>query len=57
MHVHANLIGGEWVKGPGVIRNINPANTDEVLGEYSSADAAQTEQAIAAARVAFRHGA
>ncbi|MGZ9110071.1 MAG: aldehyde dehydrogenase family protein [Rhodoplanes sp.] len=53
MHVHANLIGGEWVKGPGVIRNINPANTDEVLGEYSSADAAQTEQAIAAARVAF----
>jgi alpha-ketoglutaric semialdehyde dehydrogenase len=53
MDVHANLIGGEWVEGPGLVRNINPANTDEVLGEYSSADAEQTEQAIAAARAAF----
>ena len=47
--MHGNLIGGEWVEGPDTIRDINPANTDDVVGEFSSADAAATERAIAAA--------
>jgi alpha-ketoglutaric semialdehyde dehydrogenase len=48
-----NFIGGEWVEGPGVTRNINPSNTNDVVGEYAKADKAQTEKAIAAARAAF----
>ena len=48
-----NLIGGEWVDGSGVTRNINPSNTNDVVGEYARADKAQTEKAIAAAKAAF----
>ena len=48
-----NFIGGEWVDGAGVTRNINPSNTNDVVGEYARADRAQTEKAIAAAKAAF----
>src|SRR5258706_2136209 len=48
-----NYIAGEWVEGTGVNRNINPSNTNDVVGEYSRADRAQTVQAIAAATAAF----
>ncbi|MET0678081.1 MAG: aldehyde dehydrogenase family protein [Bradyrhizobium sp.] len=48
-----NFVGGEWVDGTGVCRNINPSNTNDVIGEYAKADKAQTEQAIAAAKAAF----
>ena len=44
-----NLIGGEWVDGPRVSRNINPSDTRDVVGEFAQADAAQARQAIAAA--------
>lgn len=47
------LIDGEWVEGSTASRNINPSNTDEVVGEYAYADRAQAENAIAAARAAF----
>src|SRR6201989_2230895 len=48
-----NFIGGEWVDGTGVSRNINPSNTNDVVGEYARADKAQTTKAIAAAKAAF----
>ncbi|MGJ4890040.1 aldehyde dehydrogenase family protein [Bradyrhizobium sp. HKCCYLRH3099] len=48
-----NFIAGEWVDGSGVTRNINPSNTNDVVGEYAKADKAQTEKAIAAAKAAF----
>jgi aldehyde dehydrogenase (NAD+) len=48
-----NFIGGEWVDGTGVARNINPSNTNDVVGEYAKADKAQTQRAIAAAKAAF----
>src|SRR6516162_3970788 len=48
-----NFIGGEWVDGTGVTKNINPSNTKDVVGEYARADKAQTETAIAAAKAAF----
>ncbi|MBI5264634.1 MAG: aldehyde dehydrogenase family protein [Bradyrhizobium sp.] len=51
--VFKNFIGGEWVDGTGVTRNINPSNTNDVVGEYAKADKAQTEKAIAAAKAAF----
>ena len=47
-----NLIGGEWVEGARVRRNINPSDTRDVVGEYAQADAAQARQAIAAAATA-----
>src|SRR5437899_3130713 len=48
-----NFIGGEWVDGSGITRNINPSNTKDVVGEYAKADKAQTEKAVAAAKAAF----
>ncbi len=47
-----NLIGGEWVEGASVSRNINPSDTRDVVGEYAQADAAQARAAIAAAQAA-----
>ena len=51
--LHRNYIGGEWVEGVATNLNINPSNLDDVVGEYASADASQTEAAIAAAHAAF----
>ena len=42
-----NLIGGEWLEGPRVSRNINPSDTRDVVGEFAQADPAQARQAIA----------
>ncbi|TPI20541.1 aldehyde dehydrogenase family protein [Mesorhizobium sp. B4-1-1] len=47
-----NLIDGEWL-GEAGSRNINPSNTNDVLGEYASAGPEQATQAIAAAKAAF----
>src|ERR1700760_4457804 len=48
-----NFIGGEWVDGSSITRDINPSNTKDVVGEYARADKAQTEKTIAAAKAAF----
>jgi aldehyde dehydrogenase (NAD+) len=53
MKTYDNLIGGEWVAGATTAPNINPSDTDDVIGLYAQADTAQAEQAIAAARAAF----
>ncbi len=50
--LHANLIDGEWIAGEGV-PNRNPSNTDDVVGTYARASAADAQRAIAAARAAF----
>jgi aldehyde dehydrogenase (NAD+) len=50
--LHRNLIDGEWVGGEGV-PNINPSNTDEVVGLYARASLDDTQRAIAAAKAAF----
>ena len=47
-----NLIDGEWVGGD-VVPNINPSNTNDVVGEYARATKAQAEAAIAAAKAAL----
>ena len=44
-----NLIGGEWLAGPRLSRNINPSDTRDVVGELPQADPALARQAIAAA--------
>jgi aldehyde dehydrogenase (NAD+) len=48
-----NWIGGAWVDGKGVSRNINPSDLSDLVGEYAQADAEQTGSAVAAARDAF----
>ncbi|HEX9167507.1 MAG TPA: aldehyde dehydrogenase family protein, partial [Roseiarcus sp.] len=50
---HRNFIAGEWVDGPTVTRDINPSDTNDLIGEYAQADAAQTGAAIDAAHAAF----
>ena len=47
-----NLIGGEWVDGE-AIPNINPSDTNDVVGEYARASKDDAQAAIAAAKAAF----
>jgi acyl-CoA reductase-like NAD-dependent aldehyde dehydrogenase len=47
--LHKNFIAGEWLAGIEVNHNINPSDTDDVVGDYARADAAQALQAIDAA--------
>jgi alpha-ketoglutaric semialdehyde dehydrogenase len=46
---HRNFIAGEWVEGPTSVDNINPSDTDDIVGRYTRADAAQARAAVAAA--------
>ena len=55
MTLHHNLIAGEWVGSNGV-ENINPSNTNEVVGLYATASADDAKTAIAAAKAAFPAG-
>ena len=48
-----NFINGDWVFSEATVKNINPANTGDVIGEYAQADAGQVEHAIASARDGF----
>src|ERR1700724_1750987 len=50
---HRNFIAGEWVDGSAFTRDVNPSDTNDVVGEYAQADGAQTNAAIDAARAAF----
>lgn len=52
MTIHQNLIAGEWV-GTDAVKNINPSNTNDVVGEYARASTEDAKNAIAAAKVAF----
>jgi alpha-ketoglutaric semialdehyde dehydrogenase len=51
--LNKNYIAGEWVEGDGAARNVNPSNTDDVVGLYARASAAQVDTAVAAAKAAF----
>jgi len=48
-----NFINGQWVDGANATPNVNPSNTTDVIADYTQADRAQAEAAIAAARAAF----
>lgn len=47
-----NYINGAWLDGASTATNINPSNTDDIIGHYAQADAQQAELAIAAAAAA-----
>ena len=50
--LHKNLIAGEWVAGDTSL-NINPSDTNDVVGEFSRASADDVRTAIAAAKSAL----
>src|SRR5215813_5129922 len=54
--VFKNFINGEWVapKGGKTHENRNPANTDEIIGEFPLSSEADVEQAVAAAKAAYK---
>lgn len=49
MSEHFNYIAGEWVRGRDTAANVNPSDTEDVIGHYPLADAEQTRAAISAA--------
>ena len=50
--LHKNYIAGEWREGDAA-PNINPSDTNEVIGHYARASAEDAQAAIAAAKAAF----
>jgi alpha-ketoglutaric semialdehyde dehydrogenase len=52
MTIYQNLIAGEWV-GSDATKNINPSDTNEVIGLYADGTTEDTKNAIAAAKAAF----
>jgi aldehyde dehydrogenase (NAD+) len=51
-----NYIGGEWVRSSSgeTFENRNPANRDEILGIFQKSTAKDVEQAVGAAREAYK---
>jgi len=54
--VYKNLIGGKWVSShtKETFENVNPADTDDVIGHFQKSDARDVEDAISAASEAFK---
>ncbi len=50
--LHRNYIDGDWVDGEAVA-DINPSNTDEIVGHYARGSADDARHAIVAAKAAF----
>lgn len=53
MNVFGNLIGGEWRTDGDARKNINPSDTDDVIGEYAAGTKRDVEEAVAAGRAAL----
>src|SRR5271155_4655607 len=53
---YKNLIGGQWVASHSgkTFQNINPANHDDIVGEFQSSSAADIADAVAAAAEAWK---
>ena len=49
MSEHCNYIAGEWVPSRELAENVNPSDTEDIIGRYPLADAEQTRAAISAA--------
>lgn len=55
MTVYRNFIGGQWIESASgkTVENRNPANTDDVLGEFRQASREEARSAVEAASLAF----
>ena len=56
MKSYKNLIGGQWVSAESgkTFLNHNPANVDDVVGEFQASGEADVDRAVKAARAAYR---
>jgi len=54
--IYKNLIAGKWVSAAGgkTFLNHNPANVDDVVGEFQASGEADVDRAVKAARAAYR---
>ncbi|MET4323111.1 acyl-CoA reductase-like NAD-dependent aldehyde dehydrogenase [Bradyrhizobium sp. JR4.1] len=50
-----NYIAGEWTAAADAAANVNPSNTNDILGDYALASPIDVERAINAASEAFRN--
>ena len=57
MDTYRNLIGGKWIESGSTrsVNNLNPANTDDVIGVARQATREEARAAVEAAAAAF-HG-
>lgn len=54
MTVHQNFISGQWTNSAETADNINPSNTQDIVGVYARGSRQDAETAIAAAKHAFK---
>src|ERR1700727_2441359 len=56
MKSYQNLIGGQWVNAESgkTFLNHNPANVEDVVGEFQASGVADVDRAVQAARAAYR---
>ena len=54
MSIFQNYIDGQWVSSTTATKNINPSDTNDVVGEYACAEKDQVDAAIAAAVAASK---
>jgi len=54
MTVHQNFIGGQWISSAETADNINPSNTQDIVGVYARGSRQDAETAIAAAKQATK---
>ena len=54
--IYQNLIGGQWVSAQSgkTFLNRNPANVDDVVGEFQASGEADVDRAVKAARAAYQ---
>ncbi len=54
--LYKNLIGGEWfaAKTGKTFLNVNPADNDDVVGEFQSSGADDVDAAVKAAEAAYK---
>lgn len=53
MTLHKNFIAGVWSDSGEAVENVNPSNTQDVIGLYTRASREQATTAVAAAHAAF----
>lgn len=53
---YRNYIAGKWIAtgSLGTFKNVNPADTKDIVGEFPASDKEEVDAAVAAARAAFR---
>ncbi|WP_233855391.1 aldehyde dehydrogenase family protein [Paraburkholderia sp. HD33-4] len=51
--LYSNLIAGEFAAGANASRNINPSDTNDVVGEYAQGSVTDVNHAVAAAKAAL----